>query len=113
MPSWRKKVFDRDGHMCAICGSRHNLTIHHKVPSSRGGESSLSNGITWCERCHERYNRLYGLAISDDYGYPLEKFPLQTLIVNAKLRGVFALIINNIERTFGRARKRKKKKSRR
>lgn len=37
---------------CALCGSSWNLHIHHIIPRSKGGATSLHNLIRLCERCH-------------------------------------------------------------
>jgi 5-methylcytosine-specific restriction endonuclease McrA len=39
---------------CADCGGRSDLTVHHKVPVSRGGTTAWGNLITLCEECHRR-----------------------------------------------------------
>lgn len=45
-------IFDRDDHACVYCGSTANLTIDHKVPTSRGGGNSASNLCTCCGSCN-------------------------------------------------------------
>lgn len=37
---------------CALCGSSWNLHIHHIIPRSRGGTTTLDNLIRLCEHCH-------------------------------------------------------------
>lgn len=62
----RRRVFDRDGRRCVICGvgsgepypgepgSRAVLTIGHRLPGAREGSSrDLSNLQTECRRCNE------------------------------------------------------------
>ncbi len=50
----RKKVFERDGYKCQVCGSQKNLCAHHIKP--RGGYPELAyeidNVITLCKKCH-------------------------------------------------------------
>ena len=60
----RRKVLERDGWKCSVCGSSGNLNIHHifRVSSSDG---YLDNRLEWlvtlCDSCHtwaeSRYNR--------------------------------------------------------
>ena len=38
---------------CELCGSKENLTIHHKIPLSRGIDTSKENCQTLCEDCHK------------------------------------------------------------
>ena len=58
--SWwtlRKKVFDRDQGKCqsrkasGVCG-RPGVDVHHCIPLSRGGTSTMANLITLCKDCH-------------------------------------------------------------
>jgi 5-methylcytosine-specific restriction endonuclease McrA len=56
------KLFARDRHVCAYCGSRlpaDELTREHIVPVSRRGRDSWMNCITACRSCNGRKgNRL-------------------------------------------------------
>lgn len=65
--SWwdlRKKVFDRDGGKCQgmkgwnKCGAK-AVDVHHIVPLSRGGTSTMSNLMSVCKECHDaRHNHM-------------------------------------------------------
>jgi 5-methylcytosine-specific restriction endonuclease McrA len=66
--SWwsiRKQVFDRDGGVCqsrlggSKCGDK-GKDVHHIIPLSRGGTTTLSNLMTVCEVCHKRRHRHMG-----------------------------------------------------
>lgn len=48
----RRALFARDGFVCQYCGSRHELTIDHVLPRSRGGESTWENTVTCCSSCN-------------------------------------------------------------
>jgi hypothetical protein len=68
-PVVRRRVFERDGHRCALCGvgqgeaypgepgSRARLTIGHRVPQERlrryGQRDNADNWRTECARCNE------------------------------------------------------------
>jgi 5-methylcytosine-specific restriction endonuclease McrA len=56
------KLFARDRHVCAYCGSRFEfqaMTREHIVPTSRGGQDSWMNCITACRPCNgHKGNRL-------------------------------------------------------
>lgn len=48
----KKKVFERNGCMCAICRSKEKLCIDHIMPVSRGGFTILDNLQVLCEKCN-------------------------------------------------------------
>lgn len=50
--SVKRKVFDRDGRACAVCGSFEKLCIDHILPVSRGGFTILDNLQVLCEKCN-------------------------------------------------------------
>lgn len=53
--SWqetRKKVLERDGHVCKVCGSNKTLHVHHIVKWRESKDDSESNLITLCASCH-------------------------------------------------------------
>ena len=51
----RKQALKRDNYTCCRCGHHNStgkgLTVHHKIPLSKGGKHTLSNAITVCVRC--------------------------------------------------------------
>jgi 5-methylcytosine-specific restriction enzyme A len=60
-PSKRRKVFERDGHRCRMCGAvggdENPLTIDHVVPLSHGGTNEQRNLQSLCLTCNMRKNR--------------------------------------------------------
>lgn len=65
---WRQDVFKRDSYMCRCCGPQNNLEVHHIEPYVRSKElrTSLSNGITLCDKCHsvkfeDSFHGVYGV----------------------------------------------------
>jgi 5-methylcytosine-specific restriction endonuclease McrA len=59
--SWwdiRKQVWKRDGGQCVDHKRRGIIVaatdVHHIIPLSRGGTTTMSNLISLCENCHER-----------------------------------------------------------
>lgn len=67
----RKGVLLRDGYTCVYCGampgtlvrdtvlSRHDFTVDHIVPRSRGGKDQWTNTACACSHCnHRKGNRL-------------------------------------------------------
>lgn len=39
---------------CFVCESRLKLTIHHFVPTGKGGDNSKENMLTTCRPCHDK-----------------------------------------------------------
>jgi 5-methylcytosine-specific restriction endonuclease McrA len=49
----RRNVLHRDNYTCQYCGERrHDLTIDHIFPRSRGGGDSWENVVAACLRCN-------------------------------------------------------------
>lgn len=57
---WRFDVYSRDRFACVMCGDDRgsNLNAHHIYPFAKYPELrlNLDNGITLCERCHDRHH---------------------------------------------------------
>lgn len=53
---WAKKVKERDGYECKICGSKKSLHAHHIIPRNKDDKLwyEISNGITLCSSCHAK-----------------------------------------------------------
>lgn len=61
VPSTRSAVMLRDAFTCQYCGEtpgRHQLTVDHVVPRSRGGAHTWVNLVTACTRCNQRKGSL-------------------------------------------------------
>lgn len=50
----RKRIYERDGYKCIICGSDEHLSIDHIIPTSKGGTDEDSNLCTMCLRCNRK-----------------------------------------------------------
>ncbi|MCY3023520.1 MAG: HNH endonuclease [Planctomycetota bacterium] len=53
----RRNIFERDNNTCQYCGrkrDRHELTLDHVIPRSRGGTSTWSNIVLACIKCNMR-----------------------------------------------------------
>ncbi len=53
-PKLAERVFERDGRLCAWCGSTDDLQIDHVLPLSRGGSNGLRNLQVLCGSCNRR-----------------------------------------------------------
>lgn len=70
----RARLFARDGHTCAYCGTTfaaHKLDIEHIFPKSRGGPMSWMNTVTACKRC----NNIKKNRTPEEAGMPLLYVP--------------------------------------
>lgn len=50
----RRKVLERDGKQCLLCGAETQLTMQHVTPHSQGGETTIRNLVTLCNDCNQR-----------------------------------------------------------
>jgi len=51
--NWYKDVILNElGRECAVCASKKELCLHHKIPCKDGGEDRLCNLIVMCRTCH-------------------------------------------------------------
>lgn len=50
----RKRVYQRDGHRCVMCGKKGKLHAHHIVPVKISKDNSLNNLVSVCETCHRK-----------------------------------------------------------
>ena len=58
--AWRRKLYKRDGGVCAHCGLRcepSHWEAHHRIRVIDGGDWSLENGLTLCPECHKKTHR--------------------------------------------------------
>ena len=49
---WRQSIKDKWEHKCAYCGSKHEITLDHIIPQSKGGSDFLTNVICCCKKCN-------------------------------------------------------------
>lgn len=64
--SIRKKVLERDNYKCVKCGQPAQ-EVHHLIPLSKGGTTTLSNLISLCKDCHDRQH--FHLRNRGKYGH--------------------------------------------
>ena len=66
----------RDGFVCQYCGAtpgRHELTVDHVVPRSRGGRHDWLNLVTACKHC----NQVKGSALLSEVDMRLLRKPFE------------------------------------
>lgn len=64
---------------CFICGSKKDLTKHHGIPLSLGGENRWDNIITLCDTHHQNYHKHFNKNKTNDIEKYLRK------IINMKI----------------------------
>jgi predicted restriction endonuclease len=54
--TFAQKVKEKADWKCELCHTTEpiKVTAHHKIPKSKGGKSTLNNGICLCEKCHRK-----------------------------------------------------------
>ena len=61
---WRNEVYKRDNFTCQVCNDSQggNLNAHHLegYVNNKDLRTTLSNGITLCEKCHKDFHHYYG-----------------------------------------------------
>ncbi|HWQ65431.1 MAG TPA: DUF2116 family Zn-ribbon domain-containing protein [Methanospirillum sp.] len=50
----RRYVLERDEKRCQICGDGTDLSVHHIIPLSQGGDSTYGNLRVLCYICHQK-----------------------------------------------------------
>lgn len=55
-PGVRKKVAERDGERCILCGKRQGLQAAHYISRARLGLGIPENLVTLCIHCHFDYD---------------------------------------------------------
>eukprot|EP00891_Asterochloris_glomerata_P005316 jgi/Astpho2/5316/Aster-x0248 len=67
----RRNIMLRDGLACQYCNRKHELTIDHVVPASKGGAWAWDNLVTACETC----NSQKGNSSLKQMGWKLKQIP--------------------------------------
>ena len=52
----KKKVWERDGERCIVCGNPQAMPNAHFIPRSKGGLGVEQNIVTLCQNCHHAYD---------------------------------------------------------
>lgn len=70
-PATRRRVLERDGRACVVCGSTENLRAHHLVRVADEGANTEENCVTLCEDRHLDAHRAEEVAevegVGEDY----------------------------------------------
>ena len=56
----KRRIYRRDGRVCAKCRATTNLTIDHVIPSSLGGVNEDDNLQVLCRKCNQNKGDKYG-----------------------------------------------------
>lgn len=56
-PVVKRRVWERDGGCCILCGSPHAMPNAHYIARSQSGLGIERNVVTLCIRCHDAYDK--------------------------------------------------------
>jgi 5-methylcytosine-specific restriction endonuclease McrA len=48
----RREILRRDDFRCVLCGSPHEVAVHHRRKRSLGRDDRVANLVTLCASCH-------------------------------------------------------------
>jgi hypothetical protein len=67
-PATRRRVFERDGHRCAVpyCRNRLWLDLHHIRPRHAGGDHRAANLVSLCGTHHQMLHRHMLFIVADE-----------------------------------------------
>jgi hypothetical protein len=54
-----EKLLADTGRRCCICGSLHNVQLHHIIPVEEGGTDEIDNAVPLCPNCHDEVHGRY------------------------------------------------------
>lgn len=82
----RKNIMIRDRFRCVYCdnSNKHNLTIDHIIPKSKGGKFTFENCVTCCSSC----NKKKGNHTLEEVGFRLIRkpyYPSLSIFLNIKI----------------------------
>ena len=65
--SVKRKVWERDGGHCIICGSPYSMPNAHFISRAQGGLGIEQNIVTLCVNCHHAYDNTPQRPIYREY----------------------------------------------
>lgn len=68
----RRRILERDHFTCTECGSKINLSVHHKVALLLGGRNVDDNLTTLCKNCHEKIHKTH--FFEDDFSTDVDNY---------------------------------------
>lgn len=65
-PKVKHKVWDRDEHLCVVCGRNYDVMPNaHFIRRSQGGLGIEQNVVTLCQECHRKFDFEHDTVIED------------------------------------------------
>lgn len=73
----KRRVWERDGHQCILCGSIYAMPNAHYISRSQGGLGIEQNIVTLCLSCHDLYdNSCHRKQLRQEIkDYLMQKYP--------------------------------------
>lgn len=74
--SVKKKVWERDGGRCILCGSPYAMPNAHYISRAHSGLGIEQNVVTLCQDCHFKYDNTTGRNVYREIikGYLIGKY---------------------------------------
>ena len=63
----KKKVWERDGGLCIVCGNPQSMPNAHFIPRSKGGLGIEQNIVTLCLNCHHNFDNTSQRPVYREY----------------------------------------------
>lgn len=76
----RKKVYQRDGYRCQMCGKNGVIHAHHIVPLKISKNNSLSNLVSLCPKCHKKIEEV-GFTVLQNGGHQTDVKRIELTII--------------------------------
>ena len=83
---------------CAVCGSKKNLVLHHRIPKIEGGNNDKTNIVVLCEGCHKKIHSVVKRRVRRELGRPNKLGQIAEKLILEKIEGNQPVSIYNLQK---------------